>query len=304
MQRPLLDLNLIPVLQALVAHKSVTRAAHALGISQPQASRALARLREQTGDPLLTRIAGGMEPTDTALRLKSVFDTALDAAFGLLEAQRAFDARVARTIYRLSMKDYESALVLPGIYRRLTERAAFTQLAVLSHNPGDIPPALESGQIELAVGRFPRPSGGLRAKVLFEDGFTAFARQGHPLSTGKPSIERLIEYPHVLVSPGGAGDFAGFVDRVLKEDRLQRRVQLSVTQFLVAPLAVSGTDSVVVLPSRLGPLAAATGLRPLAVRLKVPRFQISMLWRDRNHREPRHRWLRELVEESCRALKT
>jgi DNA-binding transcriptional LysR family regulator len=84
MASPTLDLNLLPTLRALVTHRSVTRAAAALAMSQPQLSRALARLRAQCGDPLLVRAVGGMEPTDLALRLVDAFEPALTAASALL----------------------------------------------------------------------------------------------------------------------------------------------------------------------------------------------------------------------------
>ena len=41
-----LDLNLLVVLDALARHRSVTRAAEAVGLSQPATSAALARLRK------------------------------------------------------------------------------------------------------------------------------------------------------------------------------------------------------------------------------------------------------------------
>ncbi|MGA9846117.1 MAG: LysR family transcriptional regulator, partial [Roseiarcus sp.] len=48
-----LDLNLLPALEALLRRRNVTHAAADVGLSQPAMSRALARLREAFGDPLL-----------------------------------------------------------------------------------------------------------------------------------------------------------------------------------------------------------------------------------------------------------
>ena len=61
-----IDLNLLTALGALLQHKHVTRAADAVGLSQPAMSRALERLRQTFGDPLLVRGPGGMMMTPRA----------------------------------------------------------------------------------------------------------------------------------------------------------------------------------------------------------------------------------------------
>src|SRR5258708_20342427 len=73
------DLNLLPLLDALLTERHVTRAAELVGLSQPAASRALGRLRLLFGDPLLVRSGRGfaltpraetlLEPLRRALRL-------------------------------------------------------------------------------------------------------------------------------------------------------------------------------------------------------------------------------------------
>ena len=64
------DLNLLVTLDILLAEGSVARAARRLGLSPSAMSRALARLRETTGDPLLVRAGRGLVPTPRALELR------------------------------------------------------------------------------------------------------------------------------------------------------------------------------------------------------------------------------------------
>ena len=68
MARP--DLNLLVTLDVLLAEGSVARAARRLRLSPSAMSRALARLRETTGDPLLVRAGRGLVPTPRALQLR------------------------------------------------------------------------------------------------------------------------------------------------------------------------------------------------------------------------------------------
>ncbi|HQV47512.1 MAG TPA: LysR family transcriptional regulator, partial [Nitrospira sp.] len=64
------DLNLLITLDVLLAEGSVARAARRLRLSPSAMSRALARLRETTGDPLLVRAGRGLVPTPRAVELR------------------------------------------------------------------------------------------------------------------------------------------------------------------------------------------------------------------------------------------
>ena len=73
-----LDLNLLRVFAQLLRERQVSRAAVALGLSQPAVSNALRRLREELGDELFHRSARGMQPTAYALRIAPAVTQALD----------------------------------------------------------------------------------------------------------------------------------------------------------------------------------------------------------------------------------
>lgn len=49
------DLNLLPILDAILTAESVGRAGAMVGLSKPAASHALSRIRAQLGDPILVR---------------------------------------------------------------------------------------------------------------------------------------------------------------------------------------------------------------------------------------------------------
>ena len=69
MTRP--DLNLLVTLDVLLTEGSVARAARRLQLSPSAMSRALSRLREATGDPLLVRAGRVLVPTPRALELRT-----------------------------------------------------------------------------------------------------------------------------------------------------------------------------------------------------------------------------------------
>lgn len=71
------DLNLLRVFDMLLREQNVSRAAERLALTQPTVSNALARLRDQLGDPLLVRVGRRMRPTPRALALEGPIRAAL-----------------------------------------------------------------------------------------------------------------------------------------------------------------------------------------------------------------------------------
>src|SRR5690242_5723571 len=73
-----LDLNLLLALDALLAERSVTRAAAKMNVTQSAMSHSLARLRKALGDELLVRASGEMVTTaradDVAPSLRLAFE--------------------------------------------------------------------------------------------------------------------------------------------------------------------------------------------------------------------------------------
>src|SRR5690349_3581596 len=96
MSRP--DLNLLVTLDVLLAEGSVARAAKRLRLSPSAMSRALARLRETVGDPLLVRAGRALVPTPRALELRGRVGQLVQEAEAALRPATEIDlGRLART---------------------------------------------------------------------------------------------------------------------------------------------------------------------------------------------------------------
>src|SRR3712207_3428018 len=85
------DLNLLVTLDVLLAEGSVARAARRLRLSPSAMSRALARLRETTGDPLLVRAGRGLVPTPRALELRERVGQIVQDAEAVLRPAETLD---------------------------------------------------------------------------------------------------------------------------------------------------------------------------------------------------------------------
>src|SRR5438309_2966894 len=120
------DLNLLPLLAALLEERHVTRAAERSGLSQPAMSRALARLRQVLDDQLLVRDGTGYVLTPRAERIQRQL-AGLMPRLETLFAAEVFDPAIAEEHYRLAATDYALLLFLHQVARevnRLSPRSA------------------------------------------------------------------------------------------------------------------------------------------------------------------------------------
>lgn len=290
-----LDLNLLVTLDMLLAERSVTRAAERLNLSQPAVSVQLAKLRELFADPLLLPAQRGMRPTARADELRGPLREALEALGRAVAPTRAFDPASASTTWRVAAADYaESAILLPAL-ARLRAAAPNTRLAVVEAVPSRMARQLENAELDLffhtSVGAPP----GLHHRVLFHERYVLAGREGHPRLKRRPTLAQFCALEHVVVSLAGGG-FSGPTDEALAAQGLARRVVLSVPHFLFMMSALAATDLVAMLPERLA--RGAPGLRVVQAPIEVPGYEMAMLWHERRHRDPGHRWLREQIAAS------
>lgn len=287
-----LDLNLLVTLDVLLAEHNVTRAAERLNLSQPAVSVHLAKLREFFGDPLLLPGPRGMLPTARADELREPLRQALEALGYAVSPTRPFDPAEARHTWRVMASDYgDSTIVLPAL-AGLRTAAPNTRLAVLELVPSRITRQAEQGEIDLAFHTRDDAPPELHGRTLFTERYVLAGRAGHP-ELGTPlTLERFCRLDHVIVSPNGGG-FRGVTDEALAGTGLSRRVSLSVPHFLFVISTLLSTDLVAMLPERL--VRGNTALQVTEPPVQVPGYEMVMLWHERCHRDPAHRWLREHI---------
>lgn len=287
-----LDLNLLLTLDVLLDEQNVTRAAQRLNLAQPSVSVQLAKLRDFFADPLLLPGPRGMRPTAKAQELREPLRQVLEALRQVVSPSAAFDPADATHTWRVAATDYaESTIVLPAL-ADLRLQAPGARLAVVEMAPTRIAKQAEQGDIDLAFHTSDDAPLGLHRRVLFAERYVLAGRAGHPDLKTPQSIARFCELAHVVVSPDGGG-FSGVTDGVLRAAGLSRRVALSVPHFLFVIAVLASTDLVAMLPWRL--VRGNAALRVVEPPVAVPGYEMAMLWHERCHRDPAHRWLREHI---------
>src|SRR5437868_2549252 len=129
MSRP--DLNLLATLDVLLAEGSVARAAERLHLSPSAMSRALARLRETTGDPLLVRAGRGLVPTPRALVLREQVRGLVDGAQAVLRPERRLRLRQLARTFTLRSSDGFAENFGAALLARLATQAPGVRLCFL-----------------------------------------------------------------------------------------------------------------------------------------------------------------------------
>lgn len=294
------DFNLLITLDAVLAEGSVARAAQRLRLSPSAMSRALARLRETTGDPLLVRAGRGLVPTPRAIELRErVSRLVQDAEVVLRPAEKLNLKQLVRT-FTLRTREGFVENFGPDLIARVGEEAPGVRLCFVQ-KPNKESTSLRDGTVDLETGVVGKTTGPeVRARALFRDRFIGVVRMGHALSQGKMTPVRYASGRHILVSRRGLDK--GPIDEALKQLGLEREIVTIVGGFSTALALARASDLVATVPERhTGNLRAGMHSFPLPV--PAPEVTISLLWHPRLDADPAHRWLRGLVLDTCAAIR-
>lgn len=295
------DLNVLVVFDALMQEGSVTRAGKRLGLSQSATSGALARLRSTFGDQLFVRTAHGVEPTPRAEQLIGPVREGLNCMRVALEAP-AFDPATTNRQFRVALSDYASIRLLGPLLDNLSRRAPNTTLHVVSASGHDASEILDA-DIELAIGLYRNSGPSIRQQRLWTSPYKCAVRKEHPVAERPMTLDRYVSLGHVLVSP--AGKRIGAVDRYLADIDRTRSVDVVVPDWTIGAMLVANTDYVLSGPSGvIDVLASLLDLVakpvPRSVRAKA---DVDAVWHRRHDDDPGHVFLREVLDETARAVR-
>lgn len=290
------DLNLLVILDVLLAEGSVARAARRLRLSPSAMSRALARLRETTGDPLLVRAGRGLVASPRANELRErVSQLVQDVQAVLSPAEKLNLKQLVRT-FTLRTSDGFVENFGPGLIARINEEGPGVRLRFVQKVDKDRAP-LRDGTVDLETGVIDDTTGPeVRTRALFRDNYIGVVRMGHTLSHGKITPSRYASGKHILASRQNLDK--GPMDDSLNSLGLERRIVTIVGGFSAALAFARASDLIATVPERhTGNMRAGMYSFPLPV--PTPEFTVSMLWHPRMDADTAHRWLRGCLHQVC-----
>lgn len=293
------DLNLLVVLDAVLAERSVARAAARLHVTPPAVSNALARLRVLLGEPVVARSGRGIVPTPRALALAPELARALSAIDHLLHGS-AFDAARARPTLTLALADAGQIARLPGLATRLASAMPCARLRVVNVDTMLALGGLAGTEVDVAIG-VADPAPGIRRQVLYAEQTVVVARRGHPRIGARVGAKLLAAERWVDVQVA-LGKGSRSLSRALAKLGIERDLAATAPSFVAALAMVGATDWITAIPrSVVAGVGASFDVRVVETPLAPEPTPMFLSWHERTHADPARVLLRELVVASASA---
>jgi DNA-binding transcriptional LysR family regulator len=192
-RRPEPDWALLRVFLEVAHCGSLSRAAVALGSSQPTLSRQMAQLEAQLGQALFERTARGVRLTEAGVSLRQPAERMHEQAlqFGMVAAGRA--QTLAGTV-RVTASEIFSAYVLPDILRTLRGAHPEIQIELVASNTLE---NLLERDADIAL-RMVRPQQtALVARRLADQPLGLYAHRDYLRAAGKPTLSNMRQHQWV-----------------------------------------------------------------------------------------------------------
>lgn len=292
------DLNLLVVFEVLMLERSVSRAAERLGRTQSAISHSLARLRDQLGDPLLTKGGRRMEPTAFALDFIEQARPILRSLQRVLSPRHVFEPATSRRLFRLAAPDFMLALFTELLAGLRTEAPGISiewtgprESMLLEVAEGQVDVAIAPAGLRLPDGVAGEDIGALK--------WRCFGRRDHP-AFRKWSARTWARWPHIVVRVGD--QLESPVNIAATAAGLERRIAGWVPNFLVVAPVLAASDLLATLPV---PSMADTfrpfGLDSRRVPFPLEPIPHAMLWSAGRARDPEIAWLRNRLRPLVKA---
>jgi len=296
---PTPDLNQLFILHAVLSENSVVRAARRLHLSPSAMSRALARVRETVGDPILVKAGRTLVPTPRATEMRDRVERVLqDAEAVLLPATAPDLRRIVRTFTLRTSEGFVETFG-PALVKGVMADAPGIRLRFVPRQTRDAS-GLRDGSVDLETGVVDdTTSPELLRLRLFTDRLVAVVRAGHTLRKGRITPAAYAAAAHVGVSRHTVDE--GWVEEALATLGLERVVMTSVSGFAAAIAVARGSELVATVPER-HTAALRSGMHTVGLPFRLPPITVSMLWHPRMHADPVHAWLRERVRRTARPV--
>jgi len=295
----MLDIRLLQTLIVLDEERSVTSAARRMGVSQPAMSTTLRRLRDLFQDPLFVRASDGLLPTDTAVDLLKKAREIVRLVDTLEAEKTPFDPKIAEIEIRISASDFALSSILPSLIRKLQNDAPNVRITVAPLVIDTVVDSLENGSLDLTVlPNFLAPDN-MQIRRLFEADFIYLMRDGHPLLEEPVTLAALSRCEHLRVAPISVHR-ANRIEKIFGNAGLNRRVRLTLSNYVSAFEVVRNTDLIMLTPRNIV-RELGVGFATCEPPFKLDPIAMSLIWHPRKQNSKSHRWVRDYLAEAVRS---
>lgn len=294
-----LDLNLLVVMDALLAEKSTTRAGERVHLSQSAVSGALARLREFFSDELLVQVGHRMVLTPVAESLAAPIRQWLQSAEAIVNKDTTFDPVNSTRRFRIMLSDYAATILINTVFPKLYRAAPRIELELIS-NAENAVAELEQGQVDFLLIARQYMSDSHPWEELFSDTDTCVVWTDNEIVGETLSVDEYLSLGHVVVR-FGRSQLRSTEEDYITQLGLTRRVEAIAMTFGMVPQLVVGTNRIATMHRRLAELYARwLPIRLLRAPVEFPPVIEALQWHKVRSTDRGLGWLRQMLKEGCR----
>ncbi|AOI94100.1 LysR family transcriptional regulator [Burkholderia pseudomultivorans] len=293
------DLNLVATLQAIMDTGNVSKAAIALGVTQPAISQSLRKLREHFGDELFVRSGNSLKPTPRMLALQPVIARLLCDLDILSRPPDGFDPATAEQEFIVCLSEVAEFAVLPSVAAEFALHAPQCRIRGIRVHHSQLLSMLEQGEVDLAAGSLAGAAPSLRQQRLAEHRVVCMVSAQGRWSDTQLTLQDYIDGRHVSVRR--IADTIDPISERLLAAGIHRNAVATVSSDFVAAQTIVKTDAICTVGEPAGrQLAALFPVKLLPVPFNVGTLTARMIWHQRFQRDASHIWLRKLIETAYR----
>lgn len=296
------DLNLLPVFEAVYEERNLSQAAQRLAMTQPAVSHALTRLRALCNDDLFVRRSHGVEPTPVADQVYANVRGALGAVREAVWERRTFDPLRSSRKFFITIPHPMGPLIAIRLRERLAGIAPGVELQFSTRSrPVELERHMREGRVDLAVDWVIPLGKQFRSTALFVDALVAVARSGHPALRRVRSVKDLQRGAFVTLRP--RTEPGESVAGIEQWSRLRLPFVLEVSELLEVFLVAGQSDLFGLIPRSMMKIARDVfKLRPLPAGPAGAEVPIKVVWPAGRERDPAHAFLRTQVVVATREV--
>lgn len=291
-----LEMVQLRLVDAIAETGNLSLAAEVVGLSQSAASHSLARLRKATGDQIFVRTSQRMQPTPYGEKVCAAAHQALMTLSDGFRTGRSFMPAQASRTFSVYMSEAGQLAMLPQLLDYLRKQAPGVRIHVSRLPEKNQGAALESGQMDMAIGHITTMTTGFHQRQLFHERYVCVVSKDNALFDKGMTLEAYKQSPHAIADSSGMAHW--LLDKTLVSHDVVRKIGLVVPEFLALPFVVPGSDLVVTMPSRVAErFAKLMPLRVMPLPVALEPYEILLFWHSRVHTDPANQWLRQTLVE-------
>lgn len=301
------DLNLLPILDALLDEKSVSLAAERINLSQSATSSALLRLREMFNDPIVIREGQRMMPSTRSLLVRDQLKTGLATIADVIAQLRQDEAR--HRLVALCAPEHVQLTMIEAIQGIMMSEAGDIDFKILTLDHHEMIGHLEQCKADIAMGSFASLPDTLHRKKLYKETMVAVTRKGHPALEnavdGRIVLADFIHYPHLVVTTS-ANLSEAYLTKWLASKSVKRKVTAVVEHISMITEILRNTDFICLGTERSFRVTPESDKYLTHVRLPeelaTDHYLVEMVWHDRTEQDEALKGVRGAIHNFCQAL--